>query len=176
MSRLRAPTGGAEPKTRSDSSASTSKPSAPKNPFAINGGAQGASATAEVQVERDADGKIIRVINKERKRANPLNDPLVDLDTDSEAESDDGEDAEEWGGFEGEQNEIVRQLEHEANRPVVKKPRTVSAREAEWLQSLVGRHGDDTAAMARDHKLNPMQQTGADLARRIRKWKGESSK
>ncbi|KAI1365335.1 ribosome biogenesis protein Nop16 [Xylaria arbuscula] len=173
VSRLRAPTGGVEPKQRS----STSKPTAPKNPFAISGSGSGAaSSTTEVQVERDADGKIIRVISKEpRKRANPLNDPLVELDTDSEAESEGEEEAEEWGGFEGEQNEIVRQLEDEANRPVVKKPRTVSAREAEWLQSLVDRHGDDTAAMARDRKLNPMQQTGADIAKRIRKWKGESS-
>ncbi|KAK5631200.1 hypothetical protein RRF57_006915 [Xylaria bambusicola] len=175
VSRLRAPTGGIEPKNRpSTSSTSTSKTTAPKNPFAINGAKDARSAAVEVEVERDADGKIIRVISKERKRFNPLNDPLVELDTDSEAGSDDGEDAEEWGGFEGEQNEIVRQLEEEANRPVEKKPRTVSAREAEWLQALVDRHGDDTAAMARDHKLNSMQQTAADIARRIQKWKGES--
>ncbi|KAI0525312.1 ribosome biogenesis protein Nop16 [Xylaria bambusicola] len=172
VSRLRAPTGGIEPKHRSStSSTSTSKTTTPTNPFAINGAT---SAAAEVEVERDADGKIIRVISKERKRANPLNDPLVELDTDSEAGSDDGEDAEEWGGFEGEQNEIVRQLEEEANRPVEKKPRTVSAREAEWLQALVDRHGDDTTAMARDQKLNSMQQTAADIAKRIRKWKGNS--
>ncbi|KAI0457901.1 ribosome biogenesis protein Nop16 [Xylaria acuta] len=179
VSRLRAPTGGVEPKLRSgsSSSSSSSKPTTAttsKNPFAIHG-AKGPVAT-ETQVERDESGKIIRVIGGERKRPNPLNDPLVELDTDSEAESGEdvgGGDAEEWGGFEGEaeQNEIVRQLESEANRPVEKKPRTASSREAEWLQTLVDRYGDDTAAMARDRKLNSMQQTAADIARRIRKWK-----
>jgi nucleolar protein 16 len=188
VSRLRAPTGGVEPKLRSEAtsttSTSTSKKPAPAkaHPFAIQGATAAASATAEVQVERDESGKITRVVRAERRRrANPLNDPLVELDTDSEADGDDDDDddaaVEEWGGFEGddEQTGVVRQLEDEANRPVEKKPRTASAREAEWLQSLVDRHGDDTAAMARDAKLNPMQQTAADIARRIRKWKKESA-
>jgi nucleolar protein 16 len=129
-----------------------------------------------VKVERDESGRIVRVVSDEKKRFNPLNDPLVELDTDSEAESTNGEDAEEWGGFEGEeQSEIVKQLEGEANRPIEKKPRAQSGREVEWLQLLVDKHGDDTSAMSRDHKLNPMQQTAADIARRIRKWKGDSN-
>ncbi|KAI1820631.1 ribosome biogenesis protein Nop16 [Xylaria intraflava] len=178
VSRLRAPTGGVEPKLRSGTSTSleptvTAASNITKDPFAISGSKR---AAAEVKVERDENGKIVRVISTQRKRSNPLNDPLAELDTDSEAESADGEDAEEWGGFEGEeQNEIVRQLEEEANRPIEKKPRTQSTREAEWLQMLVDRHGDDTAAMARDRKLNPMQQTAADIARRIRKLKGHSN-
>ncbi|KAI0801693.1 ribosome biogenesis protein Nop16 [Xylaria sp. FL0064] len=175
VSRLGAPTGGIDRKLHSSSttSSSSSKPPASTTPFAISGvKGKDAAVAAEVQVERDADGKIVRVISTEkRKRPNPLNDPLVEFDTDSEAEVED-EDTEEWGGFEGEQNEIVRQLEEEANRPVEKNPRTASTREVEWLQSLVDRHGNDTAAMARDRKLNPMQQTAADIARRIRKWKG----
>ncbi|KAI1131917.1 ribosome biogenesis protein Nop16 [Nemania abortiva] len=177
VSRLRAPTGGVEPHLRAAGGASTSKPTAAaatsssKDPFAIHG-AQGTGAAAEVQVERDANGKITRVISTERKRPNPLNDALAALDTDSEAESA-GEDDAEWSGFEGE--EIVRQLEDEANRPVEKKPRTASAREVEWLEMLVDRHGDDFRAMARDAKLNPRQQTAADIAKRIRKWKGEST-
>ncbi|KAI1284633.1 ribosome biogenesis protein Nop16 [Xylaria sp. FL0933] len=177
VSRLGAPTGGIDRRLLSSTTAttttsSTSKPPSSITPFAINGlKGKDAAVAAEVQVERDADGKIVRVISTEkRKRPNPLNDPLVEFDTDSEAEEE--EDAEEWGGFEGEQNEIVRQLEEEASRPVEKKPRTASTREVEWLQSLVDRHGNDTAAMARDRKLNPMQQTAADIARRMRKWKG----
>ncbi|KAI0198997.1 ribosome biogenesis protein Nop16 [Astrocystis sublimbata] len=180
VSRLRAPTGGVEkPRSRSSLSSSTkaaATAASKKNPFSIHG-AKGPVAT-ETQVERDEDGKIIRVISGAHKRANPLNDPLAELDTDSEADpAEDVEDAEEWGGFEGEeeQNAIVRQLESEANRPVEKKPRTASSREAEWLQSLVEHHGDDTRAMARDRKLNPMQQTAADLARRIRKMQKKSS-
>ncbi|KAI1169239.1 ribosome biogenesis protein Nop16 [Nemania serpens] len=185
VSRLRAPTGGAEPQRRSSKPTTSASASAlvsataatsKKNPFAIHG-VQGTAAATEVQVERDASGKITRVISAEqqrRRRPNPLNDPLVELDTDSEAESVDGDgDAEEWGGF-GEDDEVVRQLEGEANRPVEKKPRTASSREVEWLQVLADRHGEDVAAMARDAKLNPRQQTAADIARRIRKWKGAS--
>ncbi|KAI0969682.1 ribosome biogenesis protein Nop16 [Xylaria arbuscula] len=176
VQRLRAPTGGIDRKLQT-ASTSTSKPAtSKKNPFAIHGADAGGAVSAEVQVERDENGKIVRVVSTEkRRRPNPLNDPLVELDTDSEAEEEE-EDAEEWGGFEGgeEGSEIVRQLEDEANRPVEKKPRTASTREVEWLQELVDRHGDDTAAMARDRKLNPMQQTAADIARRMRKWKGDS--
>ncbi|KAI0434693.1 ribosome biogenesis protein Nop16 [Xylaria sp. FL1042] len=177
VSRLGAPTGGIDRKlqSRSTSTSSSTPTTSTTTPFAINmAKGKESAASSEVQVERDATGKIIRVISteKRKKRPNPLNDPLAEFDTDSEAE-DAAEDAEEWGGFEAEQNEIVRQLEEEANRPVEKKPRAASAREVEWLQSLVDRHGDDTAAMARDGKLNPMQQTAADIARRIRKWKGE---
>ncbi|KAI1811912.1 ribosome biogenesis protein Nop16 [Poronia punctata] len=182
VSRLRAPTGGAELHTkpnRAVAKKANSSSKDKKDPFAIHV-TQGASATAgEVKVERDETGRIIRVISSERKKFNPLNDPLVEIETDSEA-GDEGEeeDAEEWGGFEGEeeQNEIVQQLEGEANRPVEKKPRTLSQREAEWLQSLVDKHGDDRAAMARDRKLNPMQQTAADIARRMKKWKGDAKK
>ncbi|KAI0408093.1 ribosome biogenesis protein Nop16 [Xylaria palmicola] len=174
VSRLRAPTGGIEPKSRAGApSSKIAAATASKDPFAIQA-PKGPVAT-EARVERDESGKIVRVISEGRKRPNPLNDPLVELETDSEAE--DTEEAEEWGGFEGDttaQTEVVRQLERDANRPVEKKPRTVSSREAEWLQALVDRHGDDTAAMARDRRLNPMQQTAADIARRIRKWKGES--
>ncbi|KAI1117300.1 ribosome biogenesis protein Nop16 [Nemania sp. NC0429] len=192
VSRLRAPTGGAEPRRRPSaaSSSSSSKPTISASalgstattggmdPFAIHG-VQG-TVTTEVKVERDAHGKITRVIGdgqNKRRRPNPLNDPLAELDTDSEAESAaEEEDAEEWGGFGDDDDDaaaaVVRQLESEANRPVEKRPRTASTREAEWLQALVDRHGDDVAAMARDAKLNPMQQTAADIARRLRKWKG----
>ncbi|KAI0391429.1 ribosome biogenesis protein Nop16 [Xylariaceae sp. FL0594] len=192
VARLRAPTGGSElhKKNTSSSSSSTtlaskkktssSSSSSNRNPFAISGSSVSAAAasapgTEEVRVERDDKGRILRVIRTERKKFNPLNDPLVEIESDSDA-SEGGDDAEEeWGGFEGEeQNGIVAQLESEANRPVEKKPRTQSQREAEWLQSLVDKHGDDTAAMARDRKLNPFQQTAADIARRIKKWKKES--
>ncbi|KAI8633202.1 ribosome biogenesis protein Nop16 [Xylariaceae sp. FL1651] len=178
VSRLRAPTGGAEPdKKRIASSkhiatAAASKRSKAGDPFAISGAING--GVSEVQVERDESGQVVRVVSAQKKPFNPLNDPLVDLDSDSDAASSNGENAEEWGGFAGEddQNDIIRQLENEANRPVEKKPRTQSSREVEWLQRLVDRHGEDTAAMARDRKLNPMQQTAADIAKRIRKWKG----
>ena len=36
---------------------------------------------------------------------------------------------------------------------------------------LIEKHGENYAAMTRDRKLNPMQQTAGDLRRRINKWK-----
>lgn len=83
------------------------------------------------------------------------------------------EDEEEWGGIKetGEETEVVKTLIEEARNPAEKKPRYQSEREREWLESLIAKYGDDTAAMARDRKLNPMQQTAADISRRIKKSK-----
>ncbi len=64
---------------------------------------------------------------------------------------------------------MIRALEREASRPTEKTVRRQSDREVEWLQRLVERHADDTAAMASDMKLNPMQQTAADIRRRLKK-------
>ncbi|ROT39224.1 ribosome biogenesis protein Nop16 [Sodiomyces alkalinus F11] len=130
------------------------------------------AVVGEAKIERDADGNIINIQyigpdgkpRKKTPRDNPLNDPLVDMEYASEEEEeDDDEDPEN-------KTEVIRLLEEEASRPVEKKPRHQSEREREWVERLVARHGDNFAAMARDRKLNPMQQTEADIARRIRKW------
>ncbi|KAK3299409.1 ribosome biogenesis protein Nop16 [Chaetomium fimeti] len=147
--------------------------------------AHGLLTVGEVRVERDAEGRITRVV----RDSNPLGDPLNALDSDSD--EDEGGDAEmqlqreqaqaearyeEWGGFgagdgkeEGERPEVLRALEREANRPTEKAVRHQSGREMEWLRRLADKHGEDTAAMARDVKLNPMQQTAADIRRRLKK-------
>lgn len=197
MSRLRAPTGGVEGRLDSSSiaalqaahsaadaaSSSSSKPSA--NPFAIDSTEK--AIVSEVKVERDASGRITRVIHPGGD--NPLNDPLRYLDDDDEdddaqvvTELDDGsykrnkrpkEEHEEWGGIVDAQDEsmtdVVRELVEQARNPAPKKARHLSEREAEWLHKLVAKHGDDTRAMARDARLNPMQQTAADIARRLKK-------
>ena len=134
-------------------------------------------------------------------RPNPLNDPLRALDSDSDSdaaegqeEEDENDDGEEWGGIDADPRqqtttEVVRQLEAEASRPVERRPRTQSRREREWLAALVEKHcagagasagsedgiinAHSLRAMARDRALNPMQQTEADLARRLRKWQAE---
>lgn len=119
----------------------------------------------EARVERDPEtGKILRVIHKKQK-ANPLNDLL----------NSDDEDEDEFEGFEAEQREknpIVRQLEEQAARIPEKKERLQSEREIEWLERLVGKWGVDYGKMARDKRLNPMQQTAKDIQRRVEKWKG----
>lgn len=101
-----------------------------------------------------------------------MNDPL----------NSDGEDDEEWqglgehanDGFDGHErseNEIVRQLEEQASRAAPKVPRKQSEREKEWCQRLVEAYGEDYGRMARDRRLNPMQQTEADIRRRVTRWR-----
>ncbi|CAI4213824.1 unnamed protein product [Parascedosporium putredinis] len=82
---------------------------------------------SETRVERDATGRIIRVIGSTTK-PNPLRDQLNQFDEDEEEEEDedeeeDEEDEEEWGGIdEGvpASTGIVRQLEELAAQPVIK--------------------------------------------------------
>jgi nucleolar protein 16 len=140
-----------------------------RDPLAIGGLER--PVLSEARVERDADGKIIRVLD--RTAFNPLDDPLNELDSDSDAHHIDVEqDDEEWGGIDDGgkgQTEVVKSLMVEARNEAPKRPRHQSEREREWLERLVAKHGDNTAAMARDRKLNPMQQTAADIARRIKK-------
>lgn len=167
VARLKAPAGGVEPRLGS------SKKSKSVDRFAIQSTGL-TSVIGEARVERDADGKIARILGVNGKgRSNPLNDPLNALDTDSENEIQD--DGKTWGGIEDDEDEtteVVKELEAEANRPRPKKIRGQSEREREWLQSLVEKHGDDVKAMARDPKLNPMQQTEADISRRLKKFRG----
>ncbi|EEY14103.1 Nop16-like protein [Verticillium alfalfae VaMs.102] len=171
--RLKAPTGGVEKSVRA--AASGTRQPIPIDPFAI-APAVNKPTIGEARVERDADGKIIKIHYADagrKPRANPLNDPLVALETDSEDDED--VDGGEWGGIEERDEEsrpkVIRMLEEEASREVEKKPRHQSEQEVEWIERLVAKHGDNTAAMARDRKLNQMQQTERDIARRVNKWK-----
>ncbi|KAL8972488.1 MAG: hypothetical protein Q9197_002753 [Variospora fuerteventurae] len=52
-----------------------------------------------------------------------------------------------------------------------KRPRKQSKREEEWVEQLVARYGEDVGQMARDRKMNPMQQSEGDIGRRVRMWK-----
>lgn len=127
----------------------------------------------EVEVERDAEtGKILRVLHAEGTlNRNPLNDLLNDL-SDNE---DEDEDEDEFEGPTHENNVVAQlqaQVEQEAeNEAKRKRPRQQSEREQDWLGKLVEAHGESTAAMVKDRKLNPMQQSEGDLKRRLKKWK-----
>jgi nucleolar protein 16 len=77
---------------------------------------------------------------------------------------------------EGEQiNPVIQQLEEAARNGARKAPRTQSQREAEWLENLVAKYGEDYGRMARDRKLNPMQQTESDIKKRVKKWKASQA-
>ena len=65
----------------------------------------------------------------------------------------------------------MRELESQAAMEVRPRPREQSSREREWIASLVEKYGEDYAAMVRDRKLNPYQQTEGDIRRRAGKWK-----
>ncbi|KAI5820195.1 ribosome biogenesis protein Nop16, partial [Pyronema omphalodes] len=86
---------------------------------------------------------------------------------------------EEWAGFEGEEakpvTDVVRQLEAIA-RNEIKKERTQSEGEKEWIERLVAKYGRDYKAMARDKKANPWQQTEGDIRRRVAKWEQKHGK
>ncbi|KAF2867769.1 ribosome biogenesis protein Nop16 [Massariosphaeria phaeospora] len=132
-----------------------------------------ATGTDEIEVERDPEtGAILRVVGVEEPVDNPLDDPLNVFDED--------EDAEEWNGFAmvphdgGSENPVIRELERAARNGVRKAPRKQSQREAEWIERMVAKYGEDCAKMSRDRKLNPMQQTEADIRKRMQKWKATS--
>lgn len=149
------------------------------DPLAVQSADNGLLKVREVKVERDAEGKIVRIV----RDTNPLNDPLNDLDSDNDSEGESAAEAkqyEEWNGFvnegrrkniadDAQKPEVLRELEMEAAQPTEKPVRQQSDREREWLERLVDKYGDNVVAMARDKKLNPMQQTTGDLARRLRK-------
>lgn len=111
-------------------------------------------------------------------KPNPLNDPLMTDDENSDLE-DEHEDetmgGTDLGRAEGGANHIIQALEAQAAMEPEKKPRKQSEREREWIAKLVAKYGEDTRGMSRDRKLNPMQQTEADIARRVKKWRGQIS-
>lgn len=127
-----------------------------------------AAEPEEIEVERDPEtGAIVRVVGQEKVKENPLNDPLNELED---------SDSEEWNGFamvpeEQSENPVIQQLEEAARRGVKKAPRSQSQREVEWVVRLVEKYGDDYERMSRDLKLNPMQQTAANIRKRVKKWK-----
>lgn len=174
MHKLNAPSGGRERLPGHDEQYPENK-----NSLHIRGSAKADAAKLDLgttRVERDPEtGAILRVIHDDDEddkievagrslsRKNPLNDPLNDIE-----------------GGDGESNHladsvVVQQLERQADQEGktvrAKKPRFQSSRESEWAQRLISKHGDDFTAMARDRKLNPMQQSVGDLRRRINKWK-----
>lgn len=174
-SRLNSATGGIE-KLRAGDASKTSTTSK----LAISNAIPKQFAPVSARVERDPEtGKILRVIHREDD--NPLNDPLNVVEAmDFKGAEDDGE---VFEGFEGEvaakktkkksKNEIVRKLEEQASMVPEKRERSQSEREREWIERLVGKWGEDFEKMARDRKLNPMQQTPADIRRRVGKWKAK---
>ena len=142
------------------------------------------------RIVRDEKGEVVRVLyhdredegkgEKKRKevewRGRKLVDELGEDDeegTQHEIFTGGKDDGDGSGNGVGDGNGVVRQLAMAARQGERKKGggRKQSRREEEWVERLVGRYGDDVGRMARDRKLNPMQQSPADIARRVRIWR-----
>jgi nucleolar protein 16 len=181
-SRLNAATGGTEKKiTHNNNPATTNSdkqiPREDVDQLALPG-SQAATKLipTEARVERDpATGRILKVIRPEsasqptERSQNPLHDPL-NSDSDSKPSSS------PKPSSSAHLNPLIAALEAQAEAEAAqlaakKRPRQQSKREAEWLAALVQRYGSDIAAMARDRRLNPMQQTEADIGRRVGVWR-----
>jgi nucleolar protein 16 len=149
------------------------------DPLAINSTEQAANTTTEeVTIERDPEtGAILRVLDS--KAANPLNDPLNELDDEDLEGIDYNAFASSLGRIgkgsktQHIETDVTRQLEEYAASGVQSAPRSQSQREEEWIARLVEKHGDDYKAMFWDKQLNVMQQSEGDLKRRVKKWQAK---
>lgn len=130
------------------------------------------SVVEEVPVERDERGAIVRVIRsgdeEEKRKRNPLGDPLNDLEDEyEEGEMQTRRRRKEVTMDRG----VIPELERLAERPSAPVVRKQSLREEEWIRALVERYGDDYRMMFWDRRLNPMQQSEGDIKRRVLRWK-----
>lgn len=115
----------------------------------------------EARIVRDADGNVT-VIHAATAEEAQFNDEFAGFE-DTAAASED----------EGEKTDVVKQLEALAAMEV-KRIRTQSDGEKEWVQGLVAKYDHDWRKMARDRKMNPFQQTEGDIKRRVTKWEKEN--
>jgi len=161
--------GGVE-KTAASIAETAAKSSKAEDPLAINSKLPTTITPGEARIERDPEtGAILRVIEDPNSKPNPLNDPLNDLEE---------SDPEEWQGFDNPKlpkklanTPVISELEEVASRGIRKAPRHPSAREGEWIETLVSKYGGDYARMARDMKLNPMQQSEGNIKKRVKRWR-----
>jgi nucleolar protein 16 len=149
-------------------------------PSRLEIGSTGKTAQLEVgeaEIERDpTTGKIVRVLDDTAVKANPLNDPLNQFDSEHE-ESDVEVGFDQHGQpaygilAKPASTAVVAQLENEARRPEKKYKHKQSEGEKAFIAELVMKYGADYAAMARDMKINYMQRSEGDLKRRVKKWR-----
>jgi nucleolar protein 16 len=167
--RLNKNTGGVEKKV--------SDLGADEGPSGLEIGGTGKTAQLEIgeaRIERDpVTGKIVRVLDETVVKANPLNDPLNDLDSESDEDMAYDKHGHPTNGTipKAPNTAVVAQLQQEAAKPEKKYKRKQPEGEKAFVKELVEKYGDDYAAMARDMKINYMQRSEGDLKRRIRKWR-----
>lgn len=124
------------------------------------------------RVVRDAEGKILNVIHEDID-SNPFNDALISLDHAGDIETPSltqirNNHDRNSGVVPALEAAVIAELAEVQAR---KKPRKQSEREQEWIEALVTKYGDDVRGMSRDRRLNPNQQTEADIGRRVGIWR-----
>ncbi|KAL8757117.1 MAG: hypothetical protein Q9184_004299 [Pyrenodesmia sp. 2 TL-2023] len=143
-----------------------------------------------VRIERDEEtGAIVRVLGggdgegEEKGRREWNGAVLVDELGDDEDDEEENNrlrrqqhdlplPAQQGAGEDREGQGVVPALMAQAAKGGAKKrPRKQSQREEEWVERLVGVYGDDVGRMARDRKMNPLQQSEGDIGRRVRLWR-----
>ncbi|KAL8631070.1 hypothetical protein Q9189_003181 [Teloschistes chrysophthalmus] len=180
VSKLNSRAGGVEVKTSPSSSSSYNerKTAGEDDGLVIRNVDPTTLVPGTVRIERDPEtGAIVRVVGdgdaaKDGVRRRWGGRELVDLlgDEAPKAEQHDLSANPEVfsSGAAGIVPELLRQAEGDG---VKKRPRKQSRREEEWVEALVEKYGDDVGGMARDRKLNPMQQSEGDIGRRFKAWK-----
>ncbi|KTW29398.1 hypothetical protein T552_01351 [Pneumocystis carinii B80] len=105
----------------------------------------------EAQILRDDQGNIIKVIYGKKY---DFDDELNEIAMENRKAK----------------TQVIEELKNKIKNNI-KSDRKPSQNEINFLNKLIERYGDNVDAMAKDIKLNPMQQTAADLRRRISKLK-----
>lgn len=118
--------------------------------------------TNEAIIRRDEDGNVIEIVYSK-----------LDAAAQTGADSDDDEDDNANGAASKQllsTSAAIRELEAKAAADAgAKRVREASAGEVDWLRRLVSKYGDDFQRAARDRRVNPMQQTAADIRARAAK-------
>lgn len=144
---------------------------------------------AEARIERDPEtGAILSVVEDPRSKAaggqradgpyKALTDPLEELDAmvGNRTEGPLSLDVDEEVG----NSDVVKELQRKAALPSVPKKRKQSDRERAFLEKLMAKYGTEEdkgcfEKMARDMKINVMQQSAGDLRKRVRKYQTENN-
>lgn len=168
-SKLNSRSGGTEAKPRNDAELQDSRQG--QDPLAVGASKPAAALGLKTaRVVRDGEGRILEVIHEDGD-SNPFDDPLIDNASDIENPS-----LPQIHSNHDRNSGVVPALEAAVIAELAevrarKKPRKQSEREQEWIEALVARYGDDVRGMRRDRRLNPNQQTEADIGRRVGVWR-----
>jgi len=126
------------------------------------------------RIVRDEDGNIVDVeLPDEDSEAIPVEEAIEDLPDPSHNEQ-----LAPWVGlgassaYKTPNSHVVHALEELSSERGGRRSRFTSAGELATLRRLVGKHGQDVEAMARDRKLNVDQRTAGELNRAIKKAGG----